>query len=215
MHEHQRRGRSATGPSRTPSRSVTASAAELEILELQRTAGNAAVNRAMEQRPTVPVQRMEDNERKSPGYPPDLSGLTLSSRAYEPPTLSARAYQPPPRSGSRAPSESRDRGNPRAPRRPGNSGVRVAKKLSDVLPESEWWKLFMDPNDHATAQKKHPEDPGSYYDNDQSPGFRAGMVAAYQQILEKPENTLDSETYSDLHTTVTSTNCTSATESSW
>jgi prophage maintenance system killer protein len=204
MHEHRRRGGSVTGPDRTPSRSVTASAAELEILELQRTAGNAAVNRAMRQRPTAPVQRMEDNEGKSPGYPPDLSGLTLSSRTYEPPTLSARAHESPRRSDSRTPSDSRDRDDPGASRKPGNSGVRVAKKLSDVLPESEWWKLFMDPNDHQNAQKKHPEDPGSYYDNDRSPGFRAGMVAAYHQTLENPENTLDSESYSDLHTTVTS-----------
>ncbi|WP_437058750.1 hypothetical protein [Streptomyces sp. enrichment culture] len=225
---------------------MTASAAELDILELQRTAGNTAVNRAMEQgqRPTVPVQRMEDDGRKSPGHPPDLSGLTLSSRAYEPPTLSAQAYepptlssrayepptlsaqayqpptlsaqtyepptlssqayQPPSRSDSRTPSESPDRGKSRDTRKPGNSGARVAKKLSDVLPESEWWKLFMDPNDHETAQKKHPDDPGSYYDNDQSPGFRAGMVNAYHKTLETPESTLDSETYADLHATVTS-----------
>lgn len=77
-------------------------------------------------------------------------------------------------------------------------------RLSDVLPESEWWRLFLDPLDHGTAQAKHPEDPGSYYDNDQSPGFRAGMVAAYHALLDDPEKSLDFESYSALHAMVVS-----------
>ncbi|MEW1547969.1 hypothetical protein [Streptomyces tsukubensis] len=82
----------------------------------------------------------------------------------------------------------------------GSSGGPVTRKLSDILPESDWWKLFLDPVHHEEAQKKHPEDPGSYYDNDQSPGFRVGMLKAYKEALENPDFVLNSHTYESLHT---------------
>ncbi|MFJ8230802.1 hypothetical protein ACIQ9E_12705 [Streptomyces sp. NPDC094448] len=82
----------------------------------------------------------------------------------------------------------------------GNSGGPVTRKLSDILPESDWWRLFLDPVHHEEAQEKHPEDPGSYYDNDQSPGFRVGMLKAYKEALENPDFVLNSHTYESLHT---------------
>ncbi|MGV9316080.1 hypothetical protein ACWDR0_28415 [Streptomyces sp. NPDC003691] len=82
----------------------------------------------------------------------------------------------------------------------GSSSGPVTRKLSDILPESDWWRLFLDPVHHEEAQQKHPDDPGSYYDNDQSPGFRVGMLKAYKEALENPGFVLNSHTYESLHT---------------
>ncbi|WP_406178170.1 hypothetical protein [Streptomyces sp. NBC_00996] len=84
--------------------------------------------------------------------------------------------------------------------RQGTTGAR----LSDVLPEREWWRVFLDPADHANAQAVNPHDPGSYYDNQRSPGFRAGMVNAYRFALEDPHLVLNADTYSNLHRLITS-----------
>lgn len=49
------------------------------------------------------------------------------------------------------------------------------------LPEDQWWRLFIDPQHHAAAAML--ADPALYYDQDQSPGYRASMVGAYRSEL--------------------------------
>ncbi|WP_285746623.1 hypothetical protein [Lentzea sp. NBRC 105346] len=87
------------------------------------------------------------------------------------------------------------------------SGPNQARRLEDVLPKSEWWRLYLDPRHHATAQRLYPDNPGSYYDNDLSPGFQASMEAAYNRFLN-PENfatqRLNSGLYKEMHEVVTS-----------
>ncbi|WP_042442793.1 hypothetical protein [Streptacidiphilus jiangxiensis] len=59
--------------------------------------------------------------------------------------------------------------------------------LHDHVPQDQWWKLYIDPKNHATALERFPDDPGSFYDNDRSPGYQQGMVSAYRQFLGDPE----------------------------
>ncbi|MFJ9311135.1 hypothetical protein [Streptomyces cyaneofuscatus] len=74
--------------------------------------------------------------------------------------------------------------------------------LRDFLPESEWWTFYIDPKNHEAALAAFPDDPGSYYDHDRSPGFQAGMVAAYTQFLGDPGTVaapMDSSAYLAMH----------------
>lgn len=78
--------------------------------------------------------------------------------------------------------------------------------LADVVPRDQWWRLYLDPKHHDAAQDAYPSDPGSYYDNDQSPGFQKGMIEAYEQFLNNPDinsNNLDADTYKQIHEKVT------------
>ena len=74
--------------------------------------------------------------------------------------------------------------------------------LHDHLPQNEWWKLYIDPKNHATAAEHYPENPGSFYDHDRSPGYQEGMVSAYTQFLGDPKaahTPLDSGSYQTIH----------------
>ncbi|MFD2419621.1 hypothetical protein [Amycolatopsis pigmentata] len=79
-------------------------------------------------------------------------------------------------------------------------------RLSPKLPESEWWRLFLDPRHHAEAQRKLPDDPGALYDTQRSPGFRQGLVDAYREFLDAPDlgtRRLTSADYKRMHELVT------------
>ncbi len=88
-------------------------------------------------------------------------------------------------------------------------GVRLSGNtplLADVLPREHWWRLYLDPKHHVEALTSFPADPGSYYDNDQSPGFQQGMVEAYEHFLNDSSvnsETLNSATYKQMHETIT------------
>jgi hypothetical protein len=61
-------------------------------------------------------------------------------------------------------------------------------KLSQIIPlEEDWWHLYLDRQHHdlavAEAAAKEPHDPGFYYDNDKSPGFKQSLVEAYRLVL--------------------------------
>jgi hypothetical protein len=49
------------------------------------------------------------------------------------------------------------------------------------LPERLWWKLYIPAPDHARAEKN--DDPGRLVDDDQSPGYRQGMLDLFEQVL--------------------------------
>jgi hypothetical protein len=85
------------------------------------------------------------------------------------------------------------------------ANARRPLRLSDVLPEEQWWQLYIARRDHATAGAMLTEpDPGKLYDRQASPGFQAAMIKAYRMVLDGNENvTLDWSTYSKLHALVT------------
>ncbi|MGX5396749.1 WXG100-like domain-containing protein [Streptomyces anulatus] len=109
----------------------------------------------------------------------------------------------------------RDDGNPTAtpaaaPPPPGQITVRPAdpaqdqppQTLRDFLPEDQWWTFYIDPKNHQAALDAFPDDPGSYYDHDRSPGFQQGMVSAYTQFLGDPGTVatpMDSTSYRTMH----------------
>ncbi|MFJ1801445.1 hypothetical protein [Streptomyces sp. NPDC088180] len=109
----------------------------------------------------------------------------------------------------------RDDGNPTAtpaaaPPPPGQITVRPAdpaqdqppRTLRDFLPEDQWWTFYIDPKNHQAALDAFPDDPGSYYDHDRSPGFQQGMVSAYTRFLGDPGTVatpMDSTSYQTMH----------------
>ncbi|MFL6051421.1 MAG: hypothetical protein ACJ72W_00660, partial [Actinoallomurus sp.] len=82
----------------------------------------------------------------------------------------------------------------------------VRLRLSQVLAESEWWRLYLDPRHHGIAQSRFPENPGSFYDNDKSPGYQRSMLNAYRKFLDSEDAgfaRLNSEAYKQMHDAVT------------
>ncbi|MDX5574144.1 hypothetical protein PV779_30845, partial [Streptomyces sp. ID01-9D] len=82
------------------------------------------------------------------------------------------------------------------------AGPRRTETLRDFLPENEWWTFYIDPKNHEAALAAFPDDPGSYYDHDRSPGFQAGMVAAYTRFLGDSGTVaapMDSSAYLAMH----------------
>ncbi|CAM5681800.1 Lonely Cys domain-containing protein OS=Streptomyces cyaneofuscatus OX=66883 GN=G3I52_13755 PE=4 SV=1 [Streptomyces cyaneofuscatus] len=76
------------------------------------------------------------------------------------------------------------------------------RSLRDFLPEDQWWTFYIDPKNHQAALEAFPDDPGSYYDHDRSPGFQQGMVSAYTQFLGDPGTVgtpMDSTSYRTMH----------------
>ncbi|WP_424894331.1 lonely Cys domain-containing protein [Streptomyces sp. SAI-124] len=76
------------------------------------------------------------------------------------------------------------------------------RTLGDFLPEDKWWTFYIDPKNHQAALDAFPDDPGSYYDHDRSPGFQRGMVSAYAQFLDDPDTVvtpMDSTAYRTMH----------------
>ncbi|MER7550326.1 hypothetical protein ABTX86_10120 [Streptomyces anulatus] len=97
-----------------------------------------------------------------------------------------------------------------APAPPGQITVRPAdpaqdqppQTLRDFLPEDQWWTFYIDPKNHQAALDAFPDDPGSYYDHDRSPGFQQGMVSAYTRFLGDPgtvSTPMDSTSYRTMH----------------
>ncbi len=77
-----------------------------------------------------------------------------------------------------------------------------SRTLRDFLPEDQWWTFYIDPKNHQAALDAFPDDPGSYYDHDRSPGFQQGMVSAYTQFLGDPDigaTPMDSASYRTMH----------------
>lgn len=58
------------------------------------------------------------------------------------------------------------------------------KKLSDMIPHNEWWRIYIDRQNHEEAFDKDKENPGFLYDTQQSPGFQKAMVDAYTKVLD-------------------------------
>ncbi|HEV2636456.1 MAG TPA: hypothetical protein VGX23_14995 [Actinocrinis sp.] len=85
--------------------------------------------------------------------------------------------------------------------------ARSAVVLEDVLPKSDWYKLYLDPAHHDEARLTYPDDPGSLYDHQLSPGFQASMRATYETFLNDPEavaRPMDWPTYEAMHDLVNS-----------
>ncbi|WP_454343901.1 hypothetical protein [Streptomyces canus] len=84
----------------------------------------------------------------------------------------------------------------------------AAPKLSRLLPEGSWWRLFMDPNVHADAFRVSPEDVGGHLDRRSYPGYRQGMTELYQEVLDggrigRDWSRIDVVAYEELHTMAT------------
>ncbi|MCV7028533.1 hypothetical protein, partial [Mycobacterium sherrisii] len=72
--------------------------------------------------------------------------------------------------------------------------------LRDVVGAEHWWRLYIDPQHHAAALRR--DDPGSFYDDDKSPGFQANMQRAFEMFLNDPERVeqrVDWAEYSEMH----------------
>ncbi|MFP1155241.1 hypothetical protein ACK280_24655 [Mycobacterium sherrisii] len=79
-------------------------------------------------------------------------------------------------------------------------------RLSEVVADEDRWRIYLDSADHASALEQHPDNPGSFYDNDESPGFQQDLETAYRLILDDPEvlqGRLDWSEYLRMHTLVT------------
>lgn len=86
-----------------------------------------------------------------------------------------------------------------------NPGEPGGKRLEDVLPPKEWYRLYLDPLHHKKARENNPENPGELYDREESPGFQASMTAAYNIHLNDPKtigDPVDFSTYESMHNIV-------------
>jgi hypothetical protein len=85
----------------------------------------------------------------------------------------------------------------------GSSATHPRLRLSDVYPdERDWWRLYINPEDHAQAEQLYPDNPGQYYDRDRSEGFQENMVRVYRRVLNGSDvdvTDLDHESYTALH----------------
>jgi len=75
-------------------------------------------------------------------------------------------------------------------------------RLDEVLRRDQRWLAYIDPYDHATAQERHPDDPGGYYANN----FAAAMGPAVDRNLQGDGidvSRLDWNSYRRLYAEVT------------
>ncbi|MGW3043767.1 toxin glutamine deamidase domain-containing protein [Kitasatospora sp. NPDC001159] len=77
-------------------------------------------------------------------------------------------------------------------------------KLSDVLPESSWWRLFIDANVHQEALSLSPTDAANHLDRTKYPGFRQSMTELFHEVLDgKPGgrdwSVVDVHAYEQIH----------------
>ncbi|RRR84240.1 hypothetical protein [Streptomyces sp. RP5T] len=83
----------------------------------------------------------------------------------------------------------------------------AAPKLSRLLPEGSWWRLFMDPNVHAEAFRNSPEDVGGHLDRTSYPGYRQSMTDLYREVLDggtgRDWSRIDAAAYEELHNMAT------------
>jgi hypothetical protein len=81
--------------------------------------------------------------------------------------------------------------------------------LSDVLAPEQHWQLFINPEDHVTAEadlRERNQDPAQLYDRQQSRGYAADLTNAYRQVLDGDlldVGTLNWAQYQGLHQLVT------------
>jgi fido (protein-threonine AMPylation protein) len=76
-------------------------------------------------------------------------------------------------------------------------------RIDQILWPNQHWMAYISPDDHVTAVRDHPDDPGSLYDHQHSPGFQQPMAAAVRTYLQGDGidvGTLDWQRYSQLHT---------------
>src|SRR5688500_9138891 len=73
--------------------------------------------------------------------------------------------------------------------------------LSHFLPRHAWWLIYINRADHEAAKKSTKGSPADYYDNDKSPGYRAGIEAAFEVLFDNtpPLKTIDAKLYRSLH----------------
>ncbi|MGY4653095.1 hypothetical protein [Mycobacterium sp. URHB0021] len=70
------------------------------------------------------------------------------------------------------------------PADPQNVPPRNPVRLSQVLDAHHWWRLYVDSDDHAAAQHKNQDDPGSAYNHIPQGFIGARMEAAYRSVLD-------------------------------
>ncbi|WP_285585167.1 histidine-type phosphatase, partial [Actinoallomurus iriomotensis] len=109
------------------------------------------------------------------------------------------------RTASRSPRlDSRDELAARYPSSALSTPPRVPLHFFDVVAAGDVWKYVIEARHHTEALAAHPSDPGSYYDNDQSPGYRAAMLHTFNAVFNREEPLhLGWNTYDDLHAQVT------------
>ncbi|MEC4764349.1 NUDIX domain-containing protein, partial [Mycobacterium sherrisii] len=61
-----------------------------------------------------------------------------------------------------------------------------AIRLGEVVPQRDWWLMYIAASDHGTALDERPDNPGRLYDSQNSPGFQADMEDAYRSVLDVP-----------------------------
>ncbi|MEV5753697.1 lonely Cys domain-containing protein [Actinoallomurus sp. NPDC052308] len=77
---------------------------------------------------------------------------------------------------------------------------RLPLRFSDVVAADEVWKYVIEARHHAAALAELPSDPGGYYDNDKSPGYRAAMLRTFNEVFDREDPLhLDWNTYDHLH----------------
>ncbi|MFG2845878.1 hypothetical protein ACGF12_22310 [Kitasatospora sp. NPDC048296] len=77
-------------------------------------------------------------------------------------------------------------------------------KLSDLMPESSWWRLFIDANVHEAALVNSPGDAANHMDVTKYPGFRQGMTELFREVLDggsggRDWSRIDKKAYEEIH----------------
>ncbi|MFD8781858.1 toxin glutamine deamidase domain-containing protein [Kitasatospora sp. NPDC059599] len=78
-------------------------------------------------------------------------------------------------------------------------------KLSDLIPESSWWRLFIDANVHQDALVGSPSDAANHLDRTKYPGFRRSMTELFREVLDghtgsgRDWSRIDVHAYEKLH----------------
>lgn len=66
------------------------------------------------------------------------------------------------------------------------------------LPKADWYRLFLDKNKHQEAEAL--SDPGMFFDNDRSPGYKRSMVEAMENAIIKDRGKrLNYDQYKEYH----------------
>lgn len=77
-------------------------------------------------------------------------------------------------------------------------------RLSDLLLQGSWWRLFIDPNVHDEVFAPKPEDIGGHLDRTKYPGYRKGMTELYAEVLDggsgdRDWSRIDVDAYEEMH----------------
>jgi hypothetical protein len=67
-------------------------------------------------------------------------------------------------------------------------------KLSDILDEEDWWRIYLARKDHSDAIRECPKDPGFFYNKQSKFPFQENMLCAYHAVLDGDDSATEFKT---------------------